>query len=478
MLLLVAAANLPLIIRGLNTGQVDNPEGAHLQEPVAERPVKANRVETATSRQLPNVRSFNRVTPATTSAHPEISAAVEISCPFYSGPGFDKRNARFRNVQAALLDSPIAHNPAQKRFTAPLEAIPLGDIRLTGENQFSRAERTNLKYLEMLSPDRLLWSFRRQAKLPVKDKPYEGWEHPGNELRGHFVGHYLSASAMAWASTGSEMLRVNMEQVVAGLEECQRMHTGADHGYLSAFPTELFDRYERQQPVWAPYYTVHKLMAGLMDQYRHAGSTQAMEMAKRMGYYFVKRVEASPAPLQPLHPRALLETKSKQWHLDSLNMEYGGMNDVMYSLYAATNDTRFLETGALFERPCFTGPMGLGQDLLEGMHGNTHMPVVVGLQQRFDLTGEEHVRQLSEFFFNLINTTRTYVTGGSTHVEIWLHANHMGETMADHLEDRWAAGHQVGRSHELPAPASVLQVEGLRASYPFSTLLTTVLDAP
>jgi len=219
-----------------------------------------------------------------------------------------------------------------------------------------------------------------------------------------------------------------MNKVVDILRQCQ-LALG-DSGYLSAFPTELFDKYEAQQPVWAPYYTVHKIMAGLLDQWEWAGNSKALQMATQMGEYFRSRVER------------VLQSKSLAQHLASLNMEYGGMNDVLYTLFRATNLTKFLHLAALFERPCFFGPLALGQDLLSGMHGNTHLPVLVGLQQRFDLTSQAELQHTAINFFNIINKTRTFVSGGSTHVEVWLEAGKMADTVRGGLEAHWAGAHQ------------------------------------
>nr|CAB3468421.1 unnamed protein product [Digitaria exilis] len=136
-----------------------------------------------------------------------------------------------------------------------LEEVSLHDVRLDldGDAVYGRAQRTNLEYLLMLDPDRLVWRFRSQSGLPTPGEPYGGWE--ALNLTGHFVGHYLSATAKMWASTHDATLAGNMEAVVDALHECQRA-TGS--GYLSAFPAVFFDEFEALDYVWAPYYTIHK----------------------------------------------------------------------------------------------------------------------------------------------------------------------------------------------------------------------------
>ena len=87
---------------------------------------------------------------------------------------------------------------------AEIAEFPLTDIHLTNGSAFMLATQLNLEYLLMLDPDRLLYTFRVNANLSTMGaKPLGGWEAPTIEVRGHFVGHYMSATAMMWASTGN-----------------------------------------------------------------------------------------------------------------------------------------------------------------------------------------------------------------------------------------------------------------------------------
>ena len=107
------------------------------------------------------------------------------------------------------------------------------------------------------------------------------------ELRGHAVGHYLSAVSIMYASTGDARFKRRADSLVAEFAKVQAAESAKFHpGYLSAFPEELFDRVDARQRVWAPYYTIHKIMAGLLDVYRpgrqRAGARRAEE-AGRLG---------------------------------------------------------------------------------------------------------------------------------------------------------------------------------------------------
>ncbi|CAI5518498.1 unnamed protein product [Closterium sp. Naga37s-1] len=297
-----------------------------------------------------------------------------------------------------------------------LSPLPLHAVRLSPATRQFAAQSTNLEYLLTLDADRLLWSFRRTAgeEEPI-GRPYGGWESPNSELRGHFVGHYLSASALAWASTGSTTLKARMEYMVGELGTCQQR---IGSGYLSAFPEEFFDRVEAIQPVWAPYYTVHKIMAGLLDQYQLGGSRAALRMLTWMAEYFRGRVQR------------VIERHTVARHWLSLNEEFGGMNDLLYRLYAITRDPHHLELAHLFDKPCFLGPLALGADDLPRLHANTHIPIAIGAQMRYEATGDSLYRHLSHHFLALVNTSHSFTSGGTSAFEFWQEPHRSGHILA------------------------------------------------
>jgi hypothetical protein len=141
-------------------------------------------------------------------------------------------------------------------------AFPLRDVRIL-DGPFREAQQRGVAYLLSLDPDRLLHTFRLNAGLPTSARPYGGWEAPGVELRGHSLGHYLTACALMFEATGDERLKARALALAAELRRVQLAlpARGMSPGYLSAFPEELFDRVEARRRVWAPYYTLHKIMA-------------------------------------------------------------------------------------------------------------------------------------------------------------------------------------------------------------------------
>ncbi|KAK5818724.1 Proline--tRNA ligase [Gossypium arboreum] len=301
-----------------------------------------------------------------------------------------------------------------------LKEISLHDVRLDSDSIQGRAQETNLKYLLMLDVDNLVWSFRETANLPTPGKPYGGWEAPDIELRGHFVGHYLSATAQMWASTHNDTLKEKMSAVVSALSACQKkMGTG----YLSAFPSELFDRFEAIKPVWAPYYTIHKILAGLLDQYTFANDAQALVMTTWMVEYFYNRVQN------------VIRTHTVERHWLSLNEETGGMNDVLYRLFAITGNPKHLLLAHLFDKPCFLGLLAVQADDISGFHANTHIPIVIGSQMRYEVTGDPLYKTISTFFMDIVNSSHSYATGGTSVSEFWSDPKRLASTLQTENEE-------------------------------------------
>uniref|UniRef100_A0A5B7A8L3 Alpha-L-arabinofuranosidase B arabinose-binding domain-containing protein n=1 Tax=Davidia involucrata TaxID=16924 RepID=A0A5B7A8L3_DAVIN len=308
-------------------------------------------------------------------------------------------------------------------FTVPggfLKEVSLHDVRLDPQSLHGVAQQTNLEYLLMLDVDSLVWSFRKTAGLPTPGNPYGGWEAPNIELRGHFVGHYLSASAKMWASTHNDTLKQKMSAVVSALSACQvKMGTG----YLSAFPSEQFDRHEAIKPVWAPYYTIHKILAGLLDQHILAGNGQALKMVNWMVEFFYNRVQN------------VILNHSIERHWLSLNEETGGMNDVLYRLYSITGDQKHLLLAHLFDKPCFLGLLAVKVDDISGFHANTHIPIVIGSQMRYEVTGDQLYKEIGTFFMDIVNSSHSYATGGTSVREFWSDPKRLASTLQTENEE-------------------------------------------
>jgi DUF1680 family protein len=275
------------------------------------------------------------------------------------------------------------------------QAFSLRDVRLL-DGPFRRAMELDRQYLLSLDADRLLHNFRVNAGLPSSAKPYGGWEDPKCELRGHFVGHYLSACALMYASTGDQRLKAQGDAIVKGLAECQAKLGGS--GYLSAFPETFFDRVEARRNVWAPYYTLHKIYAGLLDMYVYCNNQQAMEVCRKFGDWVIAR----NARLSDEQMQAMLGT------------EHGGMNEVLANLYGLTGEEKYLKIAQRFNHMAVIGPAAQKQDKLTGLHANTQIPKFIGTARQYELTGQEWLKTASVFFWDTVVKERSYVVGGNS----------------------------------------------------------------
>jgi uncharacterized protein len=276
-------------------------------------------------------------------------------------------------------------------------AFDLRDVRLL-DGPLKHAQELDRRYLLSLDPNRLLYTFRRNAGLPTSATPLGGWERPDCELRGHFTGHYLTACALMYASTSDAALKAKGDAVVRGLAECQAQFPS---GYLSAFPEEYFDRVESGRRVWAPYYTLHKIYAGLLDMYLYCGNRQALEVCQKFADWVVARTaQLSDAQMQRM-----------------LNVEHGGMNEVLANLYGLTGDKRYCKAAQRFNHMAVIGPAENRQDRLTGLHANTQIPKFVGVARQYELSGDPKLKTAATFFWETVVGERSYVIGGNSNGE-------------------------------------------------------------
>ena len=288
------------------------------------------------------------------------------------------------------------------------EPFDLANVRLL-DGICCANQESDGKYLLALDPDRLLHNFRVNAKLPAPGEPYGGWEAANHGLRGHFVGHYLSACAEMYAATGDRRFLERGSLLVGELEKCQAALGG---GYLSAFPAQQFDKLtEQSKTADVPYYTVHKIMAGLMDQYHYCHDARALAMVAKMADYF----RGWMARFTPEQIEGMLNTAGP-----GVRHEYGGMSEVLHNLYAATHEQKYLDFADVFDRATVLDPLAQGRDLLAGLHANTHIPQIVGFARHHELTGDDRTGQAARYFWSQVVNHHSYATGSDSRGEIFL----------------------------------------------------------
>ncbi len=293
-----------------------------------------------------------------------------------------------------------APSKGKEKVSWKVQPFPLSQIRLRS-GPFLNALEADRRYLHLLPSDRLLHNFRVNAELPSSAQPLGGWEKPDCELRGHFAGgHYLSACALMYASAGDDDLKTKADEMVSQMADCQK---ALRNGYLSAFPEDFFDRLREGRHVWAPFYTYHKIMAGLLDMYVLCGNDQALAVAEGMASWIDHWQES----ISDEHMQRILQT------------EFGGMNEALCNLYAQTGKYDYLELASRFEKSMFYDPLAQHRDELKGIHANTHIPQAISAARRYELTGQDRYHEIAGFFFRTVTSDRIYCTGGTSYDEYW-----------------------------------------------------------
>lgn len=302
---------------------------------------------------------------------------------------------------ASAAEQAEARPPGKLSPVAPaLRPFPLADVRLL-DGPFLEAQKRDEAYLLKIEPDRLLHNFRTNAGLEPKAAVYGGWESEKTwtdiRTHGHTLGHYLSAASLMFASTGHEEMKSRVDYIVAQLKECQ---DAGKTGLICAFPDkseQIDNMVAGRRAVGVPWYTMHKIFAGLRDANVFCGNVVALNVLVKLSDWALD----------------VTQGMTDEQFQRMLEVEHGGMNEVLADVYALTNDPKFL---ALSERFCHQAvlvPLSEGRDALNGLHSNTQIPKIVGFERLYELTGKPEYHAASEFFWKTVTGTRSFATGGN-----------------------------------------------------------------
>ena len=297
----------------------------------------------------------------------------------------------------------------------------LGDVRLL-DSPFKAAMERNAAYLLSIEPDRLLHNARKFAGLTPKAEAYGGWEYFG--IAGHTLGHYLTALAQQYAATGDERFRKRIDYIVSEMALCQAAY---GDGYIGALPplelvtlrnfkrgiVEPRDAETFQGGAWVPWYTEHKVLNGLKDAWILGENAQARDVALRLADW----VDAVTKGLTRDQLQAMLQ------------VEQGGMVDVLVELYALTGNPRYLETSRRFQHRAVLDPLLARQDDLVGKHANTQIPKIIGEARTYEVTGDPGARRIADYFWDLVVHHYSYVIGGDSEDEHFTPEQSMSKTL-------------------------------------------------
>lgn len=330
-------------------------------------------------------------------------------------------------VATTFMASPCAPGkPAQLRLAvepavpASQQLFPQGAVRLL-DGPFKTNQDIDLAYLMRIEPDRLLSQFRVEAGLEPKAKAYGGWETPAPKgktwsLAGHSLGHYLSAISLMYRLTDDERLRERAVYMVAELKECQEKR---GDGSLVAFPyvheleaaiqagdTETLAKY------WAPFYTIHKELAGLRDVWVLCGDETARGVLVGLADWCGR----------------IVKNLSDDQREKFLDREHGGMAEVLADVYGLTGEKRFLEYARMYSHHRVLDPLAKGNnDTLTGMHANTQVPKFIGFERIYELGGDAEYGAAARNFWKTVVEERTWANGGNSIHEHFPKPEDMGE---------------------------------------------------
>ncbi len=331
----------------------------------------------------------------------------------------------FAVISTAAGDSLVTPYPyAVQPAAAPsVYAFGLRDVRLT-DSLFKDAMNRNAEWLLKLEPDRFLAWFRKEAGLEPKGQVYGGWEN--QTIAGHCLGHYLSACAMMYAATGDEQYKARADYIVDELSLCQEAN---GNGYLAAYPNgkRTFEEVARGEirsagfdlnGIWVPWYTNHKVMAGLRDTYLYCNNPKALDVMKKMGDWACAVTE---------------KLTEEQWQ-KMLACEHGGMNEVLIDLYALTGDEKYKTLALKFYHKAVLDPLAARQDKLAGLHANTQVPKTIGAARIYEVTGLEKFKTIARFFWDTVVAHYTFVNGGNSSNEHFGQPDKLSEPQHDTTE--------------------------------------------
>jgi len=319
-------------------------------------------------------------------------------------------NRRIRSLWIVLIFSTFIyhHNALAQEKLYPNE-FPLGDVKLL-EGPFQHARDLNIQTLLKYDVDRLLAPYRKEAGLPGKAKSFPNWDG----LDGHVGGHYLSALAMNYASTGNDECKKRLLYMVAELKSCQDANAINNPvwgmGYVGGVPNskEIWPSFKNAdfkafRSAWVPWYNVHKMFAGLRDAWLYAGN----EDSKIIFLKFCDWGIDITSSLTDAQMQSVLDT------------EHGGMNEIYADAYQMTGDGKYLTAARRFSHKWLLDAMSADKDNLDNKHANTQVPKAVGFQRIGELSHDKIFAEAGSFFWETVTGKRTLAFGGNSRREFF-----------------------------------------------------------
>ena len=303
-----------------------------------------------------------------------------------------------------------------------LKNFKTSEVKVT-EGLFRKRMDINIKYLEELDDTCLLQNYYFEAGIiipgmmtledPKTANLHWGWESPTCQLRGHFLGHYMSAVAAIVANDGNAILDAKLRHIVSELRRCQELNGGK---WAGPIPEKFFEIMTTDRYIWSPQYTVHKLLMGLLDTYKYTENKEALTVLSGMADWFIDWTE----DMKHRAPDTVFKG------------EQAGMLELWADAYSVTGDERYKALAETYKGQGLFKLIKSGKDSLTDEHTNASIPIIQGAAKMYEMTGDEEWKRIVEGFWKCAVTDRgMYATTGANAGEFWIPPMKMGEYMGD-----------------------------------------------
>jgi len=317
----------------------------------------------------------------------------------------------------------------RKQPTYALTPVAIDSVRLL-PSLFADRYALNRSYMMGLDNYKLLQNFYNEAgsektrdvmvnKDGRLDGSYWGWESPNCQLRGHFLGHWLSAAAYLYAETGDQSVKQKADEIIKELAECQQLNGGE---WVGSIPTKYLTLMAEGKNVWSPQYTLHKTLMGLFDMYKITGSKEAFRVLDNAANWFHRWTQE-------------LTNEGKASAI--YGGETSGMLEIWAAMYGETKDKKYQDLMQSYGSPYIFSQLEKGEDALSCNHANASIPWSHGAAKMYEVTGNDYWKQLTQRFWNCaVNQRESFCTGGQNAGEHWIPkgqlANFAGENNQEH----------------------------------------------
>ena len=322
----------------------------------------------------------------------------------------------------SLLGHPLHAEPVAPVVPIKVKPFALNQVRLL-DGPFKKATEINKAYLLKVEPDRMLWPFHQYAGLPTKGERYGGWAK--KDCVGHEAGHYLSALALMYASTGDAEMKKRADYMVSEIARVQEKHGDGYAGPVRLEVWKMAFSGDIKADAWGmcggyvPWYVMHKVYAGLIDAHVLTGNKQALEVVTKFADWAKKGTD----------------NLTEEQFQKMLACEFGGMVESLSELYALTGKKDYLTLARRFDHKAITDPLAAKQDILTGKHVNTNLPKILGAARLYELDGQQRDATIANFLWDSMVDSRTFAPGGMDVRERYIAAGQESKQLATNASE-------------------------------------------